>query len=144
LAAPLAALLSAAVKSIAAPLPDIVLATPLSAERMRSRGFNQAHEIARRAADNLGCMYDASLLLRMRHSPAQVGSALTERERNVHGVFAVDPLRLGELAGRSVAVVDDVMTSGATVAEVARVLKRAHCISVQAWAVARTPANYGA
>ena len=143
LARPLADLLTAAVIRSAAALPDMVLPAPLSAERMRSRGFNQAHEIARRVAKDLGCKYDAALLLRMKNSPAQVGSALAERERNVRGVFAVDPLRLCELAGMSVAVVDDVMTSGATMAEIARILKRANCASVHAWAVARTPANHG-
>ena len=57
----------------------------------------------------------------------------------MRGAFAVEPLRRGELAGRHVALVDDVMTTGATLAELARVLKQAGAARVEAWVVARTP-----
>ena len=140
LACALAALLCDAVRRRGdAPLPDRVLPVPLSAARLRERGFNQSWEIARRVARALGCNADAALLLRMKDTAHQVALPHDQRAANVRGAFAVEPRRRGEVQGRAIAIVDDVMTTGATVAESAAVLAQAGARSVQVWVVARTP-----
>jgi predicted amidophosphoribosyltransferase len=81
--------------------------------------------------------------VRVHHSPHQLALPPEERAANVHGVFAVEPLRRAEVNGLSVAVIDDVMTTGATFGEIARVLKQAGAARVEAWALARTPKPAG-
>ena len=119
--------------------PSLLLPVPLSGARLRERGYNQAWELARRLAPLLRCPADARLLLRMRDTPHQLAFPPAQRAGNVRAAFAIEPRRSAELRGRSVAIVDDVMTTGATAAEVARVLLRAGAARVQVWAVARTP-----
>lgn len=136
----LAQRLCVAVRASAEALPGLVLPVPLSAQRLRERGFNQAWELARRVARALGCRTDARLLLRVRDGAHQLALRPEQRAANVHGAFAVEPLRRGELRGCEVALVDDVMTTGATADEAARVLLQAGAASVRIWVVARTPA----
>ncbi len=119
--------------------PDWLLPVPLATARLRERGYNQAWELARRVARELPCAADARLLLRMKDTPHQLSLPPGRRAANVHGVFAVEPRRRHELRGRSVAVLDDVMTTGATVAEIARTLRQAGASAVQVWVLARTP-----
>lgn len=138
LAVPLAGLLRDALarSDSDAPAADLVLPAPLSDARLRERGFNQSWEIARR----LGPRADPALLLRIRDTPHQADLPLPQRAANVRGAFAVEPLRRQEIAGRSVALVDDVLTTGATAAEMARTLLEAGAARVQLWVLARTPA----
>jgi predicted amidophosphoribosyltransferase len=82
---------------------------------------------------------DPALLLRVRDTVHQLALPPLARAGNVAGAFAVEPLRRGELAGQDVAVVDDVMTTGSTAAELARVLKQAGAGRVEVWVLARTP-----
>jgi ComF family protein len=119
--------------------PDWLLPVPLSPERMRERGYNQSHELAKALARRRGLRCDPGLLLRVRHNERQAALKLDARAANVRGVFAVEPLRAARLRGTSVALLDDVMTSGATLYELARVLLQAGVMSVQAWVIARTP-----
>lgn len=133
LAALLAGLLREAVRD--EPRPDLLLPAPLSEERLRERGFNQSWEIARR----LGLRADARLLLRIRDTPHQVDLPLDRRAANVRGAYAVEPLRRAEIEGRHVALVDDVLTTGATAAEMARTLLAAGAARVHLWVLARTP-----
>jgi ComF family protein len=112
-----------------------VAPVPLSAQRLRSRGFNQALEIARRLEQGAGRL-EAGLLARERDTAAQFDLPWAERQRNVRGAFRV----ARALGGASVAVVDDVMTTGATLDEIARALKAAGASRVVNWVVARTPA----
>jgi ComF family protein len=121
------------------PKPDLIVPVPLSDQRLRERGFNQSWEIARRLASRIGCKADALLLLRIKDTPHQLAFPVDKRSANVKGAFAIEPRRLGELRGKIVAVLDDVMTTGATVAEVARTLRHAGAAQVHAWVVARTP-----
>lgn len=118
------------------PVPDLVLPAPLSTARLRERGYNQSWEIARR----LGHRADARLLLRIRDTPHQVDLPLDRRAANVRGAFAIEPLRRHEVAGRRIALVDDVLTTGATASEMARTLLDAGAQGVQLWVLARTPA----
>lgn len=115
--------------------PDVIVALPLSRERQRERGFNQTEEIARGVSRRLG-IPRASLLERIRHGTPQAGLPWQRRQRNVQGAFRCR----AEVPGRHVAIVDDVMTTGATVREAARTLRAGGAASVAAWVVARTPA----
>ena len=119
--------------------PDWLLPVPLSAERPRERGYNQAWELSRRIARAMRCASDARLLPRMKDTPHQLALPPDKRAANVRGVFALEPRRRHELQGRSVAVLDDVMTTGATAAEIAATLLQAGARSVQIWVLARTP-----
>jgi ComF family protein len=110
---------------------DSIVPVPLSADRLRSRGYNQAVEIARHVARG---PVDLGLCVRERDTPAQMDLPYAERRRNVRGAFRCTRA----LPGASVAVVDDVMTTGATLDEIASVLKRAGAARVVNWVVART------
>ena len=115
---------------------DIVLPLPLSPERLRERGFNQAALLARQLAP---ARVDTGSLLRIRHTPALSGMDRKTRQASVRGAFAVEPALAPLLAGRRVLLVDDVMTSGATLHEAARTLLRSGVGTVSALVVARTP-----
>lgn len=119
--------------------PDWLLPVPLSAERLRERGYNQSYELARALARRRGLRCEPDLLLRVRHNVAQASLKLDARAANVRGIFAIEPLKADRLRGTTVALLDDVMTSGATLYELARVLLQAGVMSVQAWVIARTP-----
>ena len=111
-----------------------VVPVPLSAARLRERGFNQAMEIARPLAATAGAPLQPGWLERTTDTPALAGLALADRARSVRGAFRCT----AAVAGLSVVVVDDVMTSGATLDEVARTLKHAGAARVVNWVVART------
>ena len=138
LAEPLAQRLAGAVG--AADEVDLVLPAPLAPARLAERGCNQAWELARRVAALLARPADARLLLRIRETPHQLALPLDARAANVRGAFLVDPLRRGALRGRRVALVDDVMTTGATLDAMTRALRDAGAAAVDAWVFARTPA----
>ena len=138
LAAPLAELLLHAHRRSGAAHPGLLLPVPLSVQRLRERGYNQAWELARRLRRALACPADPHLLLRVKHTPHQISLPREQRAANVRGAFAVEPLRRHELRGRHVTLVDDVMTSAATLGELAHVLRQAGAAGVQVWVVART------
>ncbi len=119
--------------------PDFLLPVPLSAQRLRERGYNQAWELARRAARRLQVRADARLLLRVKDTPHQLAFPPARRAANVRGAFAVEPTRLIELRGKRVTVIDDVMTTAATANEIASVLRQAGAAEVHFWVIARTP-----
>jgi ComF family protein len=110
---------------------DSVTPVPLSAARLRSRGYNHAAEIARHVAAG---KLDLALCVRSLDTAPQMDLPYAERQRNVRGAFRCTRA----LAGQSVAVVDDVMTTGATLNEVASTLKTAGASRVVNWVVART------
>jgi ComF family protein len=121
----------------ALPLPELLCPVPLGAGRLRERGFNQALEIARPLAAALGVALHPRLALRMYDTSAQSGVAPSERAGNVRGAFALSDPDL--VAGRHVGLVDDVMTSGHTLAELAAVCKRFGAARVTNFVFARTP-----
>lgn len=98
---------------------DLIIPLPLHPERLRERGFNQSMEIARTIGQHLRLPVDHDTLFRTRPTPSQAGLVLKARHRNVKGAFECT----ADLTGRHVLLVDDVMTSGATANECARVLK---------------------
>jgi ComF family protein len=97
---------------------DLVIPMPLHPERLRERGFNQAVEIARPIARSLGKTLALNGLHRIRATPPQAALKLKARANNVRGAFECRQ----EIEGRKVLLVDDVMTSGATLNEAARIL----------------------
>ncbi len=113
--------------------PDRIVALPLAASRQRERGFNQAQEIASRIAPATALPL-ATPLARIAGGPPQASLSWAQRARNVRGAFAVE----GEVRGARIALVDDVMTTGATLAEAARALRGAGAARVECWVVART------
>lgn len=111
-----------------------VVPVPISAERLRERGYNQALEIARHVARATGARLAPGLCERVRNTPAQTDLPWAERARNVRGAFRATQA----LEGAAIAVLDDVMTTGATLDEIAATLKRAGAAHVANWVVART------
>jgi ComF family protein len=113
---------------------DCIVPVPLSIERLRSRGYNQALEIARGIAAATGMKLAPELCERSRDTAVQMDLPLEEREKNVRGAFHCP----GLVAGATIAVLDDVMTTGSTLDEMAATLKRAGAVRVVNWVVART------
>ena len=116
-----------------ASMPDRVVALPLAATRQRERGFNQAREIARCVASGLALPL-AEALERVAAPVPQTALAWRERARNVRDAFVAR----SDVRGARIALVDDVMTTGATLAEAARTLRRSGAADVECWVVART------
>ena len=115
--------------------PAQIVALPLARARQRERGFNQAREIAARVARAVGLPLAAPLSrIATGSTTPQAALAWKERASNVLGAFAVD----GDVRGARIALVDDVMTTGATLAEATRMLLRAGAADVECWVVART------
>jgi ComF family protein len=140
LARSLAPLLAAAVRRAGAVNTHCVLPVPLAPARLAERGHNQAWELARHAARELHLPARADLLLRVLDTPQQSTLTRAQRLANLRQAFMLDPRQRSTVAGQHLALVDDVMTTGATAREAAAVLLRAGAASVQLWVLARTPA----
>ena len=114
---------------------DMLIPMPLSRQRLQERGYNQSRVLA--------CALDRTklvdgVLLRVLDTPAQRTLPRSERLRAVQHAFAVDPLQVGRLAQRRIVLLDDVMTSGASLHAAARVLRAAGAVHVTALVLART------
>lgn len=121
----------------AAPQADLIVPLPLHPRRLAERGFNQAAEIAKALSRLRGIPVNARLARRVRHTAPQTELPWRERAGNMRHAFACDE----DLAGLRIAVVDDVMTTGATLGEFARTLKQSGAARVENWVVARTARN---
>jgi len=117
------------------PLPQLLIPMPLHPRRLRERGFNQATLLARQLGGALDLPWHPGLLAKVRESADQRGLDRRARRRNLHGCFACRPLP----PHSHVALVDDVVTTGATAWEASRALRRAGAERVEIWALARTP-----
>ena len=135
----LGVLLAQAVREREASLPRLLVPVPLHDARLRERGFNQAASIAKYAGQLLDIPCASRAMKRLRDTPTQTSLTMEERHRNVRGAFAVNGA--GELrrllAADHVAVVDDVMTTGSTLAATKCALLAAGVRRVDVWAVAR-------
>jgi ComF family protein len=122
--------------------PELVVPVPLHARRLRQRGFNQAHQLVRawpqfsRRTPAGGPRLARGLLLRRHATPPQTGLGRRDRRANIKGAFAVADPR--PIAGRRILLVDDVMTTGATLDECARVLRAAGAAGVDCLTLARS------
>lgn len=115
------------------PLPDVLIPMPLHPNRLRQRGFNQAHEIAQRIARILRLPVLPHATMRVIDTAPQASLPLKQRRNNLRGAFACEH----NLQGKHVAIVDDVMTSGSTLDALAEALLKAGALEVQCWVVAR-------
>lgn len=114
---------------------DLVLPIPLAARRLAERGFNQAQLLARFLSPG---KTETQLLLRLRETGTQTALDRKARQANVGGAFGVEPLRIKEVQAKSVVLVDDVMTSGASLHSAAKALRQAGAKRVAAVVLART------
>ncbi len=130
----LVGLLAARVAPAAAEV-DLLVPVPLHRRRRAQRGFNQAQELALGLGAELGLPVLTRPVLRTRDTRSQQGLNAAARRRNLRGAFRVD----ADLSGCHVAVVDDVVTTGATAEALAVAVLRAGAQRVEVWAVARTP-----
>lgn len=130
----LATLLAQALSARLAGNADLIVPMPLAPQRLLSRGFNQALEIARVVSRATGVPLAANACRRVRDSAPQASLPWRERAQNIRGAFVCD----ADLQGKRVAVIDDVMTTGATLNELARNLRQSGALEVQGWMVART------
>ena len=114
---------------------DLVIPVPLHRRRLRWRGFNQAALLGFVIARKMNCMLDVVTLARIRDTPPQTWQDSAQRRQNVRGAFAVN--RPHRIANRNVLLVDDVMTTGATLDECARTLLAAGARKVDVFTLAR-------
>jgi len=114
---------------------DLLLPMPLSRQRLQQRGYNQALELAHQLAPG---KTSPDLLLRLRDTPPQSALPRAERLRNVKAAFAVEPLRQTEVRGKRVVLLDDVMTSGASLFAAAQALRDAGAAHITGLVLART------
>lgn len=120
-------------------MPDLVLPVASAPERLRGRGYNQAWEIARRLARLMCLPARGDVLRRVHHSESLAHLKRSERFRVLKGAFAVSDRYTDLVAHKHVVVVDDVMTTGATLQAAAQALKGAGAARVSGWVFARTP-----
>ena len=115
--------------------PDCLLPVSLHPSRLRQRGFNQSIEIARVIEKKLGIPIDFDTVLRHRSTVSQTGLDVQQRWKNVRGAFSL----MEEVGYQHVLIIDDVVTTGSTVNELARVLKKAKVERVGVLSIARAP-----
>ena len=115
--------------------PEVIIPVPLHASRYRQRGFNQAQDIARIVARQAGIPLDIMACRRVRATEAQAQLDADTRRKNIRKAFAM--MSTVRRPYRHVAIVDDVVTTGATVGELAKTLRRAGVETIEVWACAR-------
>nr|WP_292805758.1 phosphoribosyltransferase family protein [Methylotenera sp.] len=113
---------------------DCIIPMPMHQHRLKERGFNQALEIAKLISKSLITKLDYASCLRIKHTPPQASLNLQERIKNIKGAFQCTQ----NLHNLNVAIVDDVMTTGASLNELAKTLKQAGAAHVECWVMART------
>ena len=116
----------------------LLLAVPSHPKRIRSRGFNPVREFLRPLTKLADVEYQAYVIRRTRATDTQTGKTKTQRRTNVNNAFAVSQ---DIVAGRSIILFDDVVTTGATVNEVSKILKKSGAVNIDVWAIARTRRN---
>lgn len=121
------------------PAPQCIVPVPLHHNKLRERGFNQSAELARHLARSLGLNWSPDLLHKTSPTVNQHGLNRLARRKNLKGCFRFE----NKHQYRHIALVDDIVTTGATVAEIARVLKKTGVARVDVWAIARTPVSSG-
>ncbi|MBS4097256.1 MAG: ComF family protein [Sulfuricella sp.] len=121
-------------RALSRPFPDLLIPMPLHPARLKQRGFNQALEIARLFARRLDVPVHPHACRRIRDTPPQATLKHDQRSANLRGAFACDiPLH-----GKHVALIDDVMTSGASLGELAKAVRKQGAARISVWVVART------
>lgn len=117
----------------AEPLPQLLIPVPLDRTRLMRRGYNQAQELARVMTQSLAITLAPHAAKRVRATPDQIGQTRAQRRKNLKGAFAVDDC----VKGLHIALLDDVMTTGATLTELALAARNAGAAKIEVWAAAR-------
>lgn len=115
----------------------LILPVPLHPVKEWERGFNQAALLAESLGNALGLRIAAGVIKRTKETVSQTKLKKKEREKNVHGAFVVDKHQTATIKGRDLILIDDVFTTGATLRECGRVLKRAGARFIYAFALAK-------
>lgn len=118
------------------PLPDVILAVPLHHRRHWRRGYNQSQLLADQLSQWLQIPTHKHLIKRIKSTPTQLGLSEKERRKNVKNAFKIDRT-FADYGYRSVALVDDVITTGSTLNEIAKALRKIGVEQIQVWGVAR-------
>lgn len=118
-------------------LPDVLVPVPLHWQKLIRRGYNQAHEISRILSHRLNIPIQHNILQRVQRGLKQSELSRKHRLSALKGVFAVSSK--AQITGKHIALIDDVMTTGATASTLAALLKQAGCNTVDVWTLARTP-----
>ena len=134
LALPLAKLLYAELIASGTTLPDLLIPVPIHDTRLKHRGFNQSGELTRQLSKLLQIPYADNILIKHRPTEAQAGLTYRQRLDNPKGSFRMEM----QTDVKHVAIVDDVVTTGSTASEIAKILKRNGVDYVQVWGVAHT------
>lgn len=114
-------------------LPEVIIPVPLSNPKLKSRGFNQSQEIAKVIAKNLNIKLDTNLVAKYKETLAQKEQDRVNRTKNLANSFCLNYIP----KYRSVAIVDDVVTTGSTIAELIHLLNKTNIRKIQVWAIAR-------
>jgi ComF family protein len=117
---------------------DIIIPMPMHPTRIKERGFNQALEIAKVLCKKSKEKLDFESVERIKLTPPQASLPLKERVKNIKGAFKVKGDKPDKIQGKRIAIVDDVMTTGASLNELAKTLKKAGAAHVECWVIART------
>lgn len=117
---------------------DIIIPMPMHPQRLKERGFNQALEIAKVLTKNCKEKLDYKSVTRQTLTPPQASLPLKERIKNIKGAFKLNADKLDKIKGKRIAIIDDVMTTGASLNELAKTLKKAGASHVECWVIART------
>ncbi len=133
LAKPLSGRLTRMLSDVPGNRPELIVPVPLHPRRLRQRGYNQALELSRPLASTLGIPIDAQVLQRTRHTPSQQGLSAAERRGNLRNAFQLSC----PVENRNILLIDDVMTTGETVRECARVLLAGGAAEVRVAVIAR-------
>jgi len=118
-------------------LPDTICCIPMHPTKLKRTGFNHAELIAKACAQKLGIIYTHKALIKTMNTEKQVGLNRKARLKNIKAALKAD--ETFSIAGKHVAIVDDVMTTGATLESAAELLKRQGAKTVEIWAFSRTP-----
>jgi len=117
-------------------LPQLILPVPLHPQRLYERGFNQALELAKPLSQQFKITLPLTAATRLKNAADQIGLSALARRRNVRGVFQINAA-----LPRHIAIIDDVVTTGATVLELAKTARRHGAEIIDVWCVARTTIN---
>lgn len=118
--------------------PEVIIPAPMHWLKRWQRGFNQAEILGQHVAHQLGIPLDAGIIQRTHKTPAQKELTRAERQKNLRKAFRISEKNLAKIASKRIAIIDDVVTTTATVRELSRLLINAGAKDVQIWALSRT------
>lgn len=118
--------------------PDLLMPTPMHWTRRWHRGFNQADVLSHYLAEAIGIPLNSNIIQRVKRTPAQKELTRSERQKNLRSAFYLSPQSQNLIQNKSIALVDDVVTTTATMRELSKLLLQAGAKEIQVWALART------